>query len=133
MSKKLDTTTIADELEGSAFFPRHGTLAPPTAAEAPPLVSPENPPPPIEAQPAEVEDAPTLPTQPGVPLPGDPYARTPVRRTISRYAFEIFQDQIESLRRFSIEEKVRGEKGSMSRMVREAIDAYLAKRNRTDG
>ena len=81
---------------------------------------------------AEVADSP-LPNQPDLRPPGDPYARTPVRRTISRYAFEIFQDQIESLRRFSIEEKVRGEKGSMSQMVREAIDAYLAKRNRTDG
>jgi hypothetical protein len=40
---------------------------------------------------------------------------------------------VESLRRFSLEEKARGEKGSMSQMVREAIDAYLARRNRRDG
>lgn len=59
-----------------------------------------------------------------------PPVRTPVRRTITRYAFEFFQDQIESLRRFSLEEKARGEKGSMSQMIREATDAYIAKRNR---
>src|SRR5688572_3352416 len=46
-----------------------------------------------------------------------PPVRTPVRRTLTRYSFEFFQDQIESLRRFSLEEKARGEKGSMSQMV----------------
>jgi hypothetical protein len=57
--------------------------------------------------------------------------RTPVRlRTITRYAFEFYQDQIDSLRHYSLDEKLRGEKGSMSQMVREAIDAYLAKRRR---
>lgn len=61
-----------------------------------------------------------------------PYARTPVRRTITRYAFEFFQDQIENLRRFSLEEKARGERGSMSQMIREAADAYIAKRNRVE-
>ena len=60
-------------------------------------------------------------------------ARTSVQRTITRYAFELFQDQIEALRRYSVEEKLLGEKGSMSEMVREAIDAYLARRNRTEG
>lgn len=60
--------------------------------------------------------------------------RTPVRvkRTITRYAFEFFQDQVETLKQFSLEEQIRGEKGSMSQMVREAIDAYLAKRKRTE-
>ena len=61
-----------------------------------------------------------------------PPVRTPVRRTITRYAFEFFQDQIENLRRFSLEEKTRGEKGSMSQMIREAADAYIAKRHRVE-
>ena len=61
-----------------------------------------------------------------------PSVRTPVRRTITRYAFEFFQDQIENLRRFSLEEKTRGEKGSMSQMIREAVDAYIARRNRIE-
>jgi len=52
---------------------------------------------------------------------------------IRRYAFEFFQDQIEKLRDFSLEEKLRSEKGSMSEMVREAVDMYIAKRNRTEG
>lgn len=59
-------------------------------------------------------------------------ARTGVRRTITRYSFEFYQDQVERLQRFALDEKIRGEKGSMSEMVREAIDAYLAKRYRLD-
>ena len=59
-------------------------------------------------------------------------ARTPVRRQLTRYAFEFYQDQVEELRRLSLEEKMQGEKGSMSEMVREAIDQYLAQKKRTD-
>jgi hypothetical protein len=58
-----------------------------------------------------------------------PYARTPVRRQINRYAFEFFQDQVDSLRAFSLQERLRGEKGSMSEMVREAVDAYITSRD----
>ena len=54
------------------------------------------------------------------------------KRTITRYSFEFYQDQIDSLRAFSLAEKRLGEQGSMSAMVREAIDAYLAKRHRLD-
>jgi hypothetical protein len=60
------------------------------------------------------------------------YARTPVRRQLTRYAFEFYQDQVEELRRISLEEKIQGGKGSMSEMVREAIDKYLAQKKRTD-
>ena len=59
-------------------------------------------------------------------------ARTPVRRQLTRYAFEFYQDQVEELRRISLEDKMQGEKGSMSEMVREAIDKYLAQKKRTD-
>jgi hypothetical protein len=62
-----------------------------------------------------------------------PIARTPVRRTITRYAFEFYQDQIDTLRKTSLEEKMNGEKGSMSEMVREAIDLYIKKIKRTEG
>ena len=56
-------------------------------------------------------------------------ARTPVRptgkRIITRNSFEIYEDQMESLRKRSFQEKMEGKLGSMSQMVREAIDAYL--------
>ncbi|MGI8552036.1 MAG: hypothetical protein ACR2PL_14805 [Dehalococcoidia bacterium] len=62
--------------------------------------------------------------------PETPIARAGSRRTTTRYAFEFFQDQVEALQRLALEQKVQGEKGSMSEMVREAIDEYLAKRRR---
>src|SRR5436190_1772344 len=64
--------------------------------------------------------------------PVRPNARTPVRRQLTRYAFEFYQDQVEELRRLSLEEKMQGAKGSMSEMVREAIDDYLTEKKRTD-
>jgi hypothetical protein len=60
------------------------------------------------------------------PPPVRPYARTPARRVITRYAFEFFQDQIERLRQRSLQQKLEGEDGSMSEMVRDALDSYLA-------
>jgi hypothetical protein len=62
-----------------------------------------------------------------------PNARTPERaneRAIVRQSYEIYKDQHAALRGFSIEEMQRGERGSMSEMVREALDAYITKRKR---
>jgi hypothetical protein len=59
--------------------------------------------------------------------------RTPVRpsvRNLTRMPFEIYRDQHSALKQFSLEEQARGEKGSMSQMVREALDVYIAKRRR---
>jgi len=59
--------------------------------------------------------------------------RTPVRpsvRNLTRMPFEIYRDQHSALKQFSLEEQARGEKGSMSQMVREALDAYIIKRRR---
>ena len=104
-----------------------------------------------EAHKASVDSSPTVPEilranerplETAVPIPPQnpisepPPARTPVRpygspsvrRTITRYAFEFFQDQIETLRQFSLDEKLRGEKGSMSEMIREAVDSYISRR-----
>ena len=57
--------------------------------------------------------------------------RTPVRREITRYAFESNQAQVETRRELSLQEKSQGKKGSMSEMVREAIDAYIKRKDRT--
>ena len=54
--------------------------------------------------------------------------RPNVRRIITRNSFEIYEDQMDSLRREAYEEKLQGGIGSMSKMVREAIDTYLEKR-----
>jgi hypothetical protein len=47
------------------------------------------------------------------------------KRIITRNSFEIYEDQMDSLRRLSYQEKMDGKLGSMSNMVREAIDDYL--------
>jgi hypothetical protein len=63
------------------------------------------------------------------PIPERVNARTPVRpngkRIITRNSFEIYEDQMDALRKLSLQEKMEGKLGSMSQMVREAIDAYL--------
>jgi hypothetical protein len=50
------------------------------------------------------------------------------KRIITRNSFEIYEDQMDSLRKLSFQEKMEGKLGSMSGMVREAIDTYLSKR-----
>ena len=64
------------------------------------------------------------PERPNVPTPQRPN----VRRIITRNSFEIYEDQMDALRREAYEEKLSGGTGSMSKMVRDAIDTYLKKR-----
>jgi hypothetical protein len=47
-----------------------------------------------------------------------------------RHGFDIYWDQYEALVKWSNEEKLQGGTGSMSRMVREALDDYIAKRKK---
>lgn len=61
--------------------------------------------------------------------------RRPVRpyvRTLARIPFEIYKDQHEALKAFSLEEQTMGERGSMSQMVREALDSYIKRRRDAD-
>ncbi len=115
MKKKLNIDTITNELTESAFFSRNRQQT----EEPKPAPSPA----PLPHKPAPEHQPDTFVRT---------NARTPVRRAITRYAFEFYQDQIESLRTMSLAEKQRGEKGSMSEMVREALDMYIAKRKAND-
>jgi hypothetical protein len=45
-----------------------------------------------------------------------------------RHPFDIYHDQYESLQRLALEERKQGGVGSMSAMVREAIDNLIAQR-----
>ena len=115
MKKKLNIATITNELEESKFFSRNKAQNEEPKPASPPAPLPDT------AAPKHQNDTPARSS-----------VRTPVRRTITRYAFEFYQDQIESLRNMSLAEKQRGEKGSMSEMVREALDMYIAKRKAND-
>lgn len=50
------------------------------------------------------------------------------RKIKSRHPFDIYEDQVERLRVLSMQDRMRGGTGSMSAMVREAIDDYIAKK-----
>ena len=112
MTKKLNTDHIRSELADSVFFraPR-----PPAAPPEPPTPAPG---------PAEIP-----PTAPTLAVPERANARTgerlPGRRIITRNSFEIYEDQMQSLRTRAYQERMAGKLGSMSRMAREAIDRYL--------
>lgn len=145
MKKMLDPTGIVNELKGSSLFfapgadspapvPGESRLEPASFGEA--NRTPNEAQPPRPEGPSEKEES--TPVRPfGDPTgesPESPPARPPVRvrRTITRYSFEFFQDQVEALKKLALEEQLAGEKGSMSRMVRDAIDRYLAARARTE-
>ena len=112
MSKKLHVQAITNELEESAFFRRPARTQPDADALTP-----------LPEKPIVQEEQPT------VAIPERPSARTPVhpngKRIITRNSFGIFEDQMDSLRKLSLQEKMEGKLGSMSQMVREAIEAYL--------
>jgi hypothetical protein len=92
-------------------------------------------PPRPKPQDSPLQEAERPSTQPSQAIPERVNARTPVRpsgkRIITRNSFEIFEDQMESLRKLSFQEKMEGKLGSMSQMMREAIDDYLKKRSST--
>jgi hypothetical protein len=117
MSKqRLDPDKIANELKGaSSFFkphqpaPAHDAATPPAPAEAP------NPP-------QRLASTPETEARPGV-RPVRPVR--PVRRQMIRHPFELYQDQVEALRQLAADERMRGGAGSMSAMVRQAIDRLI--------
>jgi hypothetical protein len=64
-------------------------------------------------------------------LPVRPSVRTAVRvatRVLKRHPFEFYQDQLDQLKQISLNDQMAGGRGNMSEMVREAVDAWLAKR-----
>ena len=73
---------------------------------------------------------PVLPVRP-VPPGRDVLPVPPTKRVMKpRHPFDIYLDQYESLKQLADEDRRQGGLGSMSAMVREAIDTFIAKRNR---
>ena len=67
---------------------------------------------------------PVLPVRPVRVVPS---AITGRRKIKSRHPYDIYEDQVEELKKLALEDRMRGGAGSMSAMVREAIDEYIAK------
>jgi|tagenome__1003787_1003787.scaffolds.fasta_scaffold20847185_3 hypothetical protein len=79
----------------------------------------------------EVKKAPD-PRNHGTVVPGDRGTTVPVvkREIARRHPFDVYADQLHALKKLSMEEKLAGQLGSESAMVREAIDAYIEKRRK---
>jgi hypothetical protein len=89
------------------------------------------PPPAQIARSAQEKKAPVLRNH-GTGVPGNRGTTVPgERREIARrHPFDVYADQLRILKKFSMEEKLAGQLGSESAMVREAIDSYIAKRSK---
>ena len=117
MKKQLNVDTIQSELRGgSAFFPGYkGSDSPPPSPEP--------------AEPPVAENQTRTPST-TVPPVRDVRVVPPVLPTKrvmkSRHPFDIYQDQYEALLELSLEERKQGGIGSMSAMVRQALDTFIA-------
>ena len=70
------------------------------------------------------------PTVPDRQPPPGPGASAPTKRKVRvRYSVDIFEDQIERLHQYRARELQRTGRGSISRMVREALDDYIRRRD----
>jgi hypothetical protein len=85
-----------------------------------------------ESQKETQHPVPPVPVVPGVlPVPAVPGA--PLKRKMKeRWPVNIYEDQYESLRLLALEERKQGGLGSMSQMVREAIDKLIAERRQKE-
>src|SRR5947207_2340932 len=90
---------------------------------------------PMEDLPSIENPAPALPaadptsTQvpPVLPVRDVPSVLSDRRKMKQRRPFDIYTDQYDTLKQLALEDRMRGGAGSMSAMVREAIDDYIAK------
>jgi hypothetical protein len=84
---------------------------------------------PKQIQPAGRTQDPVRPVPPVREIP----SAIPARRKIKpRHPFDIYEDQDAALRELAVEDRMRGGSGSMSRMVREAIDDFIANARRSN-
>jgi hypothetical protein len=113
--KDYDLSKVQNELKGaSAFFKKPAPGPTPSDCLAPDKPQPgPTTPPQRSASTSEAESRPDVrPVRPG-------------RRLMIRHPFELYQDQVEALRQLAADERMRGGTGSMSAMVRQAIDRLI--------
>lgn len=112
MKKKMDIKAISSELsEGSVFFPRKAEMQ--GSSSSPQTQEPETHPVPL-----------VPPVRDVLPVP-------PKKRVMKqRHPFDIWRDQYEALQRFADEDRRNGLTGSMSAMVRDALDKLIAERTK---
>jgi hypothetical protein len=124
MSKKLNTASITNELAESAFF--RPATQPVRQEEKLPVPLPEEP---IIQEP---QSNPAMPDR-ATARPGDEPTERPDdhptgKGMLVRRGFEWREDQLRALKKLSLKEQLEGKPGSMSQMVRDALDEYLRRR-----
>ena len=140
MKKGHDARSLANELEGSSafFHERQVATSTVTKTEAPKAHSAARPTirPPDPSVAKSTKSSPDQSTQLSAGRPptssiDQPMApqtqpiRRPARRTLQRRSFEFYVDQLETLRRWSLQSRLLDEGISMSEMIRTALDRYL--------
>ena len=117
MKNQLNTDTVANELRDASAFFRPRPASPPARAE-----QRQEP-----IRPAAGEGQQAARTG-GTRHP--PRTEEPPCPRMKRHPFEIYEDQHDRLVRLATEEQMAKGAGSMSRMVREALDRLIAERRR---
>ena len=114
MKKPISTESLANELQDTAFFRR-----PPEPQAAPKAVREASPSLPLARPPDRPNGRAS--DHPNAPSP----ATKPKRRQARRYSFEIFEDQIERIKRIALQDQLRGGELNQSTIARNALDRYL--------
>jgi hypothetical protein len=115
MKKKLDVESITNDLEGSAFFPSKPSSPTPLPDQTIKKDILPNPVPPVR------DVHPVLPVRP-----------VPSKRVMKqRWPIDIYQDQYETLKQLALDDRKNGGVGSMSAMIREAIDKLIADKRKS--
>ena len=97
------------------------------------LNDPKKEPPPKEHSPASANPPPKQPTDEATARPPDEHLLRPPDRATGDYelirrGFDWYAYQLRTLKKLSLKEQMEGKPGSMSAMVREALDDYFKKR-----
>jgi hypothetical protein len=128
MSKKLNETTIVNELRGhSAFFRDSAARTPERPAtrtgERPNTSTPER---------ADTQTGEQVNVRTQEPVNGSTSERQNRRtsdRRIVRHSFNFYQDQVVALKRLVAQRALDGEAITLSDIARQAIDDFLVKEN----
>lgn len=126
MKKSLNTDSIASELRDASPFFRRQT-PPPAAIEETPAAQSEREPgtEQRDPRPSRSGSTPRTSRRPRTP-------QHPAKRVMKRHSFEIYYDQYDRLIQLAATDRMAGGRGSMSEMVRDAIDRLIAEQRRED-
>ena|SRR3712207_4972616 len=132
MKKQLNVDMIQNELRGgSAFFPGYKGSSAADQTDKKSLQPPTN----QQHTQSSLQKEQPQQTVPVPPVPVVPPVRdvrpVPLKRIMKqRWPVDIYQDQYDALKQLAAEERMQGGVGSMSAMIRDALDKLIAERRK---